>query len=127
MTIKSNQINNKVILVTGGTGSFGRSFVKLLLDKFNPKKVIVFSRDEQKQYLLAKQIKSKKIRFFLGDVRDISRLDEAFNDVDIVIHSAAQKHVDISEYNPFEAIKTNILGTKNIIEASLRNNVANSQ
>lgn len=119
--------NNKSVLVTGGTGSFGKSFCKFLLEKYNPKKLIIFSRDELKQYEMQKMdfiIKNKKkIRFFIGDVRDRSRLDIAFNQVNIVIHAAALKQVDTAEYNPFETIKTNVNGAQNVIEASLFNNV----
>ena len=119
--------NNKVVLITGGTGSFGKSFCKIILDNFNLKKLIILSRDELKQYEMSKLSfilkNKKKIRFFIGDVRDRDRLETAFNNVDIVIHAAALKQVDTAEYNPFEAIKTNVHGAENVIQASLSNNV----
>ena len=119
--------NNKIVLITGGTGSFGQSFCELVLSKFNVKKLIIFSRDELKQYEMQKKpfiVKNKKkIRFFIGDVRDKSRLETALNGVNIVIHAAALKQVDTAEYNPFETIKTNVHGAENIIQASLLNKV----
>ena len=113
---------NKTILVTGGTGSFGTAFVEYLLKNFKFKRIIIFSRDELKQSELAKKkiFQKKNIRFFLGDIRDLSRLQSAFNDVDYVIHAAALKHVPIAEYTPTEFIKTNILGSQNVIEAALK-------
>ena len=120
-------LNNKTILVTGGTGSFGKSFVDQIIKKNkNIKKLIIFSRDELKQFNLSKQYNAEKykfLRFFIGDVRDYKRLDWALKEVDIVIHAAALKQVPAAEYNPIEAIKTNILGAQNVIEASLNNNV----
>ena len=121
-------LKNKVVLVTGGTGSFGQSFInKILNQKDGPKKVIVFSRDELKQYEMQKRFKKgnlKKLRFFLGDVRDSDRVRSAFSSgVDIVVHAAALKQVPAAEYNPFEFIKTNILGAQNIIENSILYNV----
>ena len=118
-------LKNKTILITGGTGSFGKKMTKVLLTKHNVKKVIIFSRDEFKQFQLQKKLKQyeKKLRFFIGDVRDLERLNEAFSNVDIVIHAAALKHVTTAEYNPFETVKTNILGTQNVIKASLNNNI----
>tara|TARA_B100001057_G_scaffold497908_1_gene603370 strand:- start:314 stop:1324 length:1011 start_codon:yes stop_codon:yes gene_type:complete len=118
-------INNKNILVTGGTGSFGSVFVEYLLENFKPRKVIVFSRDEQKQFKMEKKLQKfrNKLRFFVGDVRDLHRLEFATKDVDILIHSAAMKHVLIAEYNPFEVVKTNIMGAQNVIDACLKNNV----
>lgn len=111
-------LTNKTILVTGGTGSFGKKFIKKALEK-DVRKVIVFSRDELKQYEMKQEFKDSRIRFFIGDVRDKERLIRAFDGVDIVIHAAAMKHVDACEYNPFEAIKTNIHGAQNIIEAAI--------
>ncbi|MFL0505709.1 UDP-N-acetylglucosamine 4,6-dehydratase (inverting) [Ureibacillus sp. 179-F W5.1 NHS] len=111
-------LGNKTVLVTGGTGSFGKKFIKKALEE-NVKKVIVFSRDELKQYEMKQEFKDERIRFFIGDVRDKDRLNRAFDGVDIVIHAAAMKHVDACEYNPFEAIKTNIHGAQNIIEAAI--------
>ena len=109
------------ILITGGTGSFGKKFTEILLKKHPEiKKIVIFSRDEFKQYEMQKQFNKldtkKKLRFFLGDVRDSKRLDIALNDIDCVIHAAAIKQVDTSEYNPIEYVKTNIIGAQNIIE-----------
>lgn len=111
-------LKGKTILVTGGTGSFGKKFVEQIL-RNEIKKVIVFSRDELKQYEMAQTFTDNRIRYFLGDVRDKDRLYRAFEDVDIVVHAAALKQVPACEYNPFEAIKTNILGAQNVIEAAL--------
>lgn len=121
-----NYINNKTILITGGTGSFGKKFIGTVLKRYKPKKIIVFSRDEQKQFSLQKKFPEKinaPIRYFLGDVRDYDRVKYAFKNVDVVIHAAALKHVPVAEYNPFEFIKTNIIGAQNVIQASLENNV----
>ena len=117
---------NKTVLITGGTGSFGKKFTETLLNKYKPKKIIIFSRDELKQYEMQKIINSTKntqVRYFIGDVRDLSRLKLATENVDIVVHAAALKHVPISEYNPFEAVKTNIIGAENVIQACLSNKV----
>ena len=119
-------LNNKNILVTGGTGSFGKQFIETVLKKFKPKKLVIYSRDEQKQFQL--QLKWKEsdvspIRYFIGDVRDLDRLKFAMQEVDIVIHAAALKHVPMAEYNPFEAVKTNILGAQNVIDATMANYV----
>ena len=120
---------NKTILITGATGSFGRAFVDHILKKHGDiSKLIIFSRDELKQFLMQNEIdknKLKKVRFFLGDIRDKERLIKAFENVDIVIHAAALKQVPAAEYNPFEFVKTNILGSQNIIDAALINNVKN--
>ena len=120
--------NNKTILITGGTGSFGGKFLHHILNNYKKiKKIIIFSRDELKQFQMMKQYEKskylKKIRFFIGDIRDYPRLDMAFKDVDIVIHAAALKQVPTSEYNPFETIKTNIIGTQNVVESCIKNNV----
>ena len=117
------KLKGKTILITGGTGSFGRSFVKYLLNNFDAKKVIVFSRDELKQSQMQAEINNDRARFFLGDVRDLPRLQRAFHGVDIVVHAAALKQVPTLEYNPFEAVKTNILGSQNVIEAAIDQNV----
>jgi len=117
-----NNINNKTILITGGTGSFGKTFVDTYLKKYKPKKIIIYSRDELKQSEMERKFsdtKNTQLRYFLGDVRDLPRLKMAMHDVDIVVHAAALKHVPIAEYNPFEFIKTNIIGAQNIIEAAL--------
>ena len=114
---------NSILLITGGTGSFGKKFIEILMKNYSPSRVVIYSRDEQKQYQLEKKLKSDKLRFFVGDVRDKDRIITASKDIDIIIHAAAMKHVDIAEYNPMEAIKTNILGAQNVIEASLQNNI----
>ena len=111
-------IKNKTVLVTGGTGSFGKKFIRKALT-LGVKKIIVFSRDELKQYEMKQEFQDERIRFFIGDVRDKDRLYRAFDGVDIIIHAAAMKHVDACEYNPFEAVKTNIHGAQNIIEAAI--------
>lgn len=119
-------INNKIIFITGGTGTFGHEITKIILEKYEPKKLIIFSRDEFKQYNM-KQIfseeKYKNLRYFIGDVRDYDRLLTATKDVDVLFHAAAMKQVDTVEYNPFEAIKTNIYGTENVIKASIANKI----
>ncbi|PIR06980.1 MAG: UDP-N-acetylglucosamine 4,6-dehydratase (inverting) [Candidatus Komeilibacteria bacterium CG11_big_fil_rev_8_21_14_0_20_36_20] len=112
-------LDNKTVLVTGGTGSFGKSFTKFLLDNYQLKKLIVFSRDELKQSEMKKEISDDRLRFFLGDVRDLQRLQRAFRGVDIIIHAAALKQIPTLEYNPFEAVKTNILGSQNVIDAAI--------
>jgi UDP-N-acetylglucosamine 4,6-dehydratase/5-epimerase len=118
--------NSKTILITGGTGSFGKAFIKQILQNSKPKKVIIFSRDELKQYELKKKFSNKELkllRFFIGDVRDQERVNQALNKVDIVIHAAALKQVDTAEYNPIETIKTNIGGAENVIIGSIKNNI----
>lgn len=114
-------LDGKVVLITGGTGSFGKKFTEFIFSNFKPKKVIIFSRDEFKQFEMAKKFPKDKypIRYFLGDIRDKDRLMRAFENVDYVIHAAALKQVPALEYNPFEAVKTNILGAQNIINAAL--------
>ena len=120
-------LNDKKILITGGTGSFGKKFVSTVLKRYNPKKIIIYSRDELKQFEMS-NLKLflryyDKMRYFIGDVRDYSRLKLAMEDVDIVIHAAALKQVPAAEYNPFEAVKTNVIGGQNVIDASRNNNV----
>lgn len=119
-------LNGKTVLITGGTGSFGCQFVRTVADEFAPKKVIVFSRDELKQYEMAQELGPDRLpfmRYFIGDVRDFERLDMAMRDVDVVIHAAALKHVPIAEYNPFECIKTNVFGAENVVRAAIRRGV----
>ena len=124
--IRQPDLTNKTIFVTGGTGSFGNQFVETIISHYEPKKLIIFSRDELKQYEMAQKFPEKKypfMRYFIGDVRDYNRLEMALRGVDIVIHSAALKHVPIAEYNPYECIHTNVIGAENIVRASLRNGV----
>lgn len=119
-------LNGKNILITGGTGSFGHKFVKTILRNYQPNKLIIYSRDELKQYEMAQRFNPSVypcMRYFIGDVRDGDRLKKAMNGVDIVIHAAALKHVPIAEYNPMECIKTNIMGAQNVIDASLETGV----
>ena len=120
---------NKSILITGGTGSFGQSFVKQILKEYKDfKKLVIFSRDELKQSIMMKKYSKNKypnLRFFLGDLRDKERIRRATDGIDIVVHAAALKHVPTAEYNPFEFVKTNIIGAQNLIEACLDNNVKN--
>jgi len=117
-------ITDKTILITGGTGSFGKKCIEVLLGKWSPKKLIIFSRDELKQHEMHQQSDDPRLRFFIGDVRDRDRLYRAMNGVDIVIHAAALKQVPACEYNPFEAVKTNILGAVNVIDAAIDNGVS---
>ena len=113
-------LDNKTILITGGTGSFGSKFVPMTLKKFNPKKIIIFSRDEMKQWEMAKEFPNEdRIRFFIGDVRDKERLYRALDGVDYVIHAAATKIVPTAEYNPFECVKTNVIGAMNVIDSCI--------
>tara|TARA_Y100001935_G_scaffold238302_1_gene224545 strand:- start:1390 stop:2397 length:1008 start_codon:yes stop_codon:yes gene_type:complete len=121
-------LNDKKILVTGGTGSFGKKFVETVLQKYKPKKVIVYSRDELKQYEMQHKwpdSKESPMRYFIGDIRDYNRLEMAMYDVDIVVHAAALKQVPAAEYNPFEAVKTNIIGSQNVIDAAMSRGVKN--
>lgn len=115
--------DDKSILITGGTGSFGHKYVQTLLERFNPKKIVIFSRDELKQYEMQQTFSSDKMRYFIGDVRDANRLKQAMSGIDYVIHAAALKHVPVAEYNPMECIKTNIIGAENVIQAALANKV----
>lgn len=116
-------LNGKTILITGATGSFGKRFVQEISEAFTPKKVIVFSRDELKQYEMEQEFPQSRypfMRYFIGDVRDLPRLEMAMRDVDYVVHAAALKHVTIAEYNPFECIKTNVFGAENVVTAAIR-------
>ena len=115
-------LDGKSVLVTGGTGSFGKAFVDKALAS-NAKKVIIFSRDEQKHYQLERHFTDRRVRFFVGDIRDRDRLQSALRDVDVVVHAAAMKHVPICEYNPIEAVQTNVNGARNLIEAAMANGV----
>nr|VFJ59058.1 MAG: UDP-N-acetylglucosamine 4,6-dehydratase (inverting) [Candidatus Kentron sp. FM]VFJ65651.1 MAG: UDP-N-acetylglucosamine 4,6-dehydratase (inverting) [Candidatus Kentron sp. FM]VFK17045.1 MAG: UDP-N-acetylglucosamine 4,6-dehydratase (inverting) [Candidatus Kentron sp. FM] len=113
-------LNNKTILITGGTGSFGNAFVPLTLAKYDPKKIIIYSRDEMKQWEMARRFHSdSRVRFFIGDVRDKDRLYRALDGVDYVVHAAATKIIPTAEYNPFECVKTNIIGAMNLIDACI--------
>ena len=120
---EKNMLNDKTILITGGTGSFGKKCLKMIFERYNPKKVIIYSRDEFKQYNMKAEMSGTvdmdRVRFFIGDVRDKERLMRAFHGVDYVIHAAAMKQVPTCEYNPMEAIKTNIHGAQNVIDAAL--------
>ncbi|MBL0687353.1 MAG: UDP-N-acetylglucosamine 4,6-dehydratase (inverting) [Sulfurospirillum sp.] len=115
--------NNKNILITGGTGSFGKKYTEIILSKYKPNKIIIFSRDELKQYEMEQTFNDGCMRYFIGDVRDAERLEEAMSGVDYVIHAAALKHVPVAEYNPMECIKTNINGAENVIKAAIKNRV----
>lgn len=115
--------NNKSILITGGTGSFGKKFTETLINNYYPKRIVVFSRGELKQFEMQQQFSQNCMRYFIGDVRDKERLSMAMNGVDYVIHAAALKQVPAAEYNPMECIKTNVLGAENVIHAALNNNI----
>ena len=115
---------NKVILVTGGTGSFGKKFIEVMLKKYQPAKIIVYSRDELKQHeMRVKGFEDPSLRYFIGDIRDRDRMERAMDGVNIVVHAAALKQVPACEYNPMEAIKTNILGSSNVVDAALNSGV----
>lgn len=128
---KNIDLNNKSILVTGGAGSFGKRFLCRVLELYIPKRIVIFSRGEHKQYdlenfiLAHPQLRKKRdcIRFFIGDVRDVARLTMAMRDIDYVVHAAALKHVSIAEYNPFECINTNVIGAENVVTAAINNGV----
>ncbi len=123
---KKNIINNKSILITGGTGSFGKHLVKTILANYKPRRLIVFSRDELKQYEMSLIFPTNKypcLRYFIGDIRDRTRIERACNGVDLIVHAAAMKHIDAAEYNPTECIATNIYGAENLIDASIKCNV----
>ena len=119
-------LNDKTILVTGGTGSFGQQFIRTILENFDMRRCIVFSRDEQKHYDMSQTFSVERypcMRYFIGDVRDVDRLELAMRDVDYVVHAAAMKHVPLAEYNPFECVMTNIHGAENVVKAALRKGV----
>ena len=115
--------DNKIILITGGAGSFGQKFVEIVLKKYNPKSIRVYDNRELAEVEMERKFKDDRLRFFLGDVRDKNRLNRAMNGVNIVVHAAALKHVPLCEYNPVEAIKTNIEGAINIIDSAINNSV----
>ena len=120
-------LDGRSILVTGGTGSFGRAFVQDVLERFEPKRLVVFSRDEQKQHVMAQELPPERhpcLRYFIGDVRDRGRLELAMAGIDDVVHAAAMKHVPIAEYNPFECIRTNVAGAENVIHAAIATGVS---
>lgn len=122
----SPALDGASLLVTGGTGSFGQKFVHTVLERYEPRRVIIFSRDELKQYEMERTIpeeKRNRVRFFIGDVRDVERLEMAMREIDYVVHAAALKHVPAAEYNPFECVKTNIHGAENVVMAALRTGV----
>src|SRR4030042_154842 len=113
-------LSGKVVLITGGTGSFGQEFAKKILNEYSPRKVIIYSRDEYKQYMMQKKFAQyEQLRYFLGDIRDKSRLLRAFEGVDYVVHAAALKQVPALEYNPTEAVNTNVMGANNIVDAAI--------
>ena len=117
-------LDNKKILITGGTGSFGKKFISTIIKNYSPEKIIVYSRDELKQFeMQQKWPDGELMRYFIGDVRDYKRLKRAMQDVDIVVHAAALKQVPAAEYNPFEAVKTNIIGGQNVIDAAISQGV----
>ncbi len=121
-------LDGKVVMITGGTGSFGKQLTRTICDEFKPSKLIIFSRDELKQYEMAQNFnpaEHKFMRYFIGDVRDQSRLEQAMRGVDVVVHAAALKHVPIAEYNPFECIKTNVMGAENVVTAAINAGVKN--
>lgn len=115
--------DNKSVLITGGTGSFGKKYTETILKKYNPRRVIIYSRDELKQYEMQQTFNDSCMRYFIGDVRDSERLKRATQEVDFIIHAAALKHVPVAEYNPLECIKTNIDGAQNVIAAAIENDV----
>lgn len=120
-------LDGKSVLVTGATGSFGQMFCRLVLERYSPRRLIVFSRDELKQFDMQQSLSPKEhgcLRYFLGDVRDNDRLEMAMRDVDVVVHAAAIKQIPAAEYNPFECIRTNVMGAENIVRAAIRNNVS---
>jgi UDP-N-acetylglucosamine 4,6-dehydratase len=121
--VASPAIKGKVVLITGGTGSFGTAFTRALLAEHEPAAVRIYSRDELKQSELARELDDDRLRFLLGDVRSVERLELALRGVDVVVHAAAMKHVTACEYNPFEAVQTNVLGAENVVSAALKNNV----
>ncbi len=125
LAIPKPDLDGKSILVTGGTGSFGKAFIRHVLTHYKPRRLAVFSRDELKQWEMAAELPIEKfpVRYLIGDVRDAARLDMAMRGVDYVIHAAALKQVPTAEYNPFECIHTNVIGAENVVQAAIRNKV----
>lgn len=123
--IRPIDLDGKSVLVTGGTGSFGQRFIRTILERHKPRRVVIFSRDEHKQYDMAQEFAADqhRLRFFIGDVRDRDRLTMAMRGIDYVVHAAALKHVSIAEYNPFECINTNVMGAENVVHAAIQNEV----
>ena len=117
-------LDGKNVLITGGTGSFGKAFVRKVIERNKINKLIIYSRDELKQFEFSNEISNPKLRFFLGDVRDYDRLVMASKDVDVVIHAAAMKQIPAAEYNPMEAIKTNVMGAENVVKAAIYNEIS---
>ena len=126
ISYNSNIFKDKTILVTGGTGTLGRNFINFALKNLKFKKILIYSRDEQKQFKMKNIMNDRSLRFFLGDVRDYERLSFAMKDVDFVVHTAANKHVRLAEYNPMECIKTNVIGTENVVKASINTRVSHA-
>ncbi len=117
-------LSGSSILITGGTGSFGKAFVRNVLDNYDPRRLVIFSRDELKQYEVRAMFgDDPRLRWFIGDIRDRGRLTRAMHEIDYVVHAAALKQVDTAEYNPFEYVQTNIIGTQNVVEASIDSGV----
>ncbi len=116
-------LNNQSILITGGTGSFGKQYIRTILERYNPSRIVVFSRDELKQFEMQQEFNQSCMRYFIGDIRDKERLTMAMRGIDYVIHAAALKQVPAAEYNPTECIRTNINGAENVVYAALTNNV----
>ena len=119
MQDNQSSLDGAAILVTGGTGSFGQAFVKRVLSEHRPSRLVIYSRDELKQFEMQQKFSADSLRFFIGDVRDAERLNRALAGIDIVVHAAALKHVPIAEYNPIECIKTNVIGAENVINACI--------
>jgi UDP-N-acetylglucosamine 4,6-dehydratase/5-epimerase len=126
LTIPKPTIDGRSIMITGGTGSFGKAFTRYVIKNYKPRRLVVFSRDELKQWEMLSEFPAEQypfLRFFIGDVRDATRLDMAMRGIDYVIHAAALKQVPTAEYNPFECIHTNVIGAENIVQAAIRNKV----
>jgi UDP-N-acetylglucosamine 4,6-dehydratase/5-epimerase len=118
-----SMLRQKSVLITGGTGSFGSELVRVLLRDHDLRRIIIYSRDEYKQAMMAQSLRDDRLRYFIGDVRDLERLKMAMREVDLVVHAAAMKHVPIAEYNPMECVKTNVMGAENVVQAAIANRV----